>query len=101
MQQLDTEALSTFLLDRIAEQEQRCRSALNRADLSIDVHLALTVALNSCELERITVNRWRHAMRTAHHDSEAGRVAAALEVLVLATARLYRHHPSYEFRWAG
>jgi hypothetical protein len=90
-----SDRLASFVAARIDEQEHRCMTALER-DLPMDVHLALSVALVGCQIERHVLNRWQLAVRESAGSEATQRVAAALEVGVMMMARTYRHHPDFD-----
>lgn len=93
--------LASFVVARINEQSERCHQALADPAVSLPAKMALTIALASCEAERVVVARWKSAEAAASNgDREAGRVAAALHLIVMMIARSYRFHADYDAAWA-
>jgi hypothetical protein len=81
--------LIEFLLARITEQEIRCRTLLDTAELAPAVRRALTVALADCQAKRRIVE-----MQSFHFPGED---EPSWELLALAYT--YSDHPDWRAEW--
>lgn len=84
--------LLDFLRARITEQEIRCRTLLDTADLSPAARRALTVALNDCDAKRRIIE-----VQAGWFSDDEEEV---LSWELMALAYTYSDHPEWRAEWA-